>query len=574
MILILVMSTFVGILDVFGLTMFYPLLTLVLDTSTNDPAENMGNMGFIIHGFQAVGLPLTLVSVVVIMLTFFGIKGIFKFFEGYFRVIYQQYFMRKNRTRLVHLLNELKYESFLKMDSGKVQNTLTGEVIRVNQAFNSYMLVLQQTIMLLVYVIFAFIANTQFAFFLVTGAILSNFLVSRIYKRIKKWSIKLTDMNSQYHGLISQEVSNFKYLKATGIIRQYSRKLIHGIQDIETSNRKMGMLYSIVQAVREPILLFVLFAVILLELLILNGSAELILLSILFFYRALISAMRMQLDWTSYLQLSGSVENHKNFEKELESGGQDLPVSNKMTIQQSSDSHLIVQFENVSLTLSDKKILNNINLAIPIRQTIAFVGPSGAGKTSLLNLVCGLIQPTSGTIKISKDLNAFRNQIGYITQEPVIFSDTIYNNVTLWAEKTPENLARFANVVNKADLNEFINQISTGSDTILGTDGMNISGGQKQRIAIARELFRDIEILIMDEATSSLDSETERSIQRQIERLQGEYTILIVAHRLSTIKHADQVIMLQNGEIIGQGTFDELSENSKDFRTMIKMQQL
>ena len=313
---------------------------------------------------------------------------------------------------------------------------------------------------------------------------------------------------------------------------------------------------------------------ILLELLILNGSAELILLSILFFYRALISAMRMQLDWTSYLQLSGSVENHKNFEKELESGGQDLPVSNKMTIQQSSDSHLIVQFENVSLTLSDKKILNNINLAIPIRQTIAFVGPSGAGKTSLLNLVCGLIQPTSGTIKISKDLNAFRNQIGYITQEPVIFSDTIYNNVTLWAEKTPENLARFANVVNKADLNEFINQISTGSDTILGTDGMNISGGQKQRIAIARELFRDIEILIMDEATSSLDSETERSIQRQIERLQGEYTILIVAHRLSTIKHADQVIMLQNGEIIGQGTFDELSENSKDFRTMIKMQQL
>src|SRR5690606_7178850 len=104
MIIILVMSTFVGILDVFGLTMFYPLLTLVLDTTeTGNPAENMGNMSFIIHGFESIGLPLTLVSVVVIMLSFFGIKGIFKFFEGYFRVIYQQYFMRKNRIRLIHL---------------------------------------------------------------------------------------------------------------------------------------------------------------------------------------------------------------------------------------------------------------------------------------------------------------------------------------------------------------------------------------------------------------------------------------------------------------------------------------
>ena len=159
MLIILVISTIVGILDVFGLTMFYPLLNLVLDTSeSGNLSDNMGNMAFIVKGFENLGIPLTLVSVVVIMLTFFGFKAVFKFFEGYFRVIYQQFFMRNNRIRLVNLLNELKYESFLNMDTGKLQNTLTGEVIRVNQAFNAYMLVLQQSIMLTVYIFFAFVA--------------------------------------------------------------------------------------------------------------------------------------------------------------------------------------------------------------------------------------------------------------------------------------------------------------------------------------------------------------------------------------------------------------------------------
>ncbi|HAC16126.1 MAG TPA: ABC transporter ATP-binding protein, partial [Bacteroidetes bacterium] len=255
-------------------------------------------------------------------------------------------------------------------------------------------------------------------------------------------------------------------------------------------------------------------------------------------------------------------------------GGQQTSQIAVITDKSLSESYLSIVLDNVSLRLGEQYILKNINLDIPHRKTLAFVGPSGSGKTSLINIICGLLQPTSGQIRVSDERKNLHQRIGYITQEPVIFNDTVYNNITFWAEKTPENLVRFKDVVAKTDLVSFIDQLPIGLDSMLGTDGMNISGGQKQRIAIARELFRDIEILIMDEATSSLDSETERTIQHQIERLQGQYTFLIIAHRLSTVHHADQIVMLQNGEIVEKGTFNELSERSKTFQNMIKMQQI
>jgi ABC-type multidrug transport system fused ATPase/permease subunit len=217
-------------------------------------------------------------------------------------------------------------------------------------------------------------------------------------------------------------------------------------------------------------------------------------------------------------------------------------------------------------------------LEIHKNETIAFVGESGSGKTTLINIISGLLPVTSGKMLIdgidSKDLNknSYSRRVGYITQEPVVFTDTIFNNISFWAEPTAENYQRFEWALQQASLTDFIQSLPEKENTVIGHNGVNLSGGQKQRISIARELFKEVDILVLDEATSALDSETEEAIQRGIDQLHGKYTILVVAHRLSTIKNADRIIIMDKGEIVEEGAFKELVQKSLKFQKMVELQ--
>lgn len=163
---------------------------------------------------------------------------------------------------------------------------------------------------------------------------------------------------------------------------------------------------------------------------------------------------------------------------------------------------------------------------------------------------------------------------GYIVQDPVIFNDTIFNNISFWDQKNDTNLERFRKICKKSAIDTFIQNLPQKEDTLLGYNGLNVSGGQKQRLAIARELYKDAEIIFMDEATSNLDSETENEIQTNLFSLKGEFTFVIVAHRLSTVKMADRIILLKKGEIAAIGDYRSLLENNEDFRKMVELQEL
>ena len=239
-----------------------------------------------------------------------------------------------------------------------------------------------------------------------------------------------------------------------------------------------------------------------------------------------------------------------------------------------------ISVKDAEVIFDDKPVLKNINLNIPNKTSIALVGESGAGKTTLANLICGLLPPNKGEVITNNqsiynsNLDSFRSKVGYITQEPVIFDDTIFNNVTFWAEKTPENLEKFHNAMNMVSMKSFVENLDRQEDTPLGNNGVLISGGQKQRISIARELYKDIDLLIMDEATSALDSETEKYIKDNIDLLHGKFTIVIIAHRLSTIKNVDKVYLLEKGEILDFGSYNELIEKSARFRRMVELQEV
>lgn len=571
---VLAASLLVGVMDGFGLAMFLPLLKMVAGEHSTSADGQMGSLSFLVQGLSQFGLTLTLTVVLLTMLLFFILKGIFRFIETSCRAIYRSFFIAKVRIENINALAKYSYQQFVTADAGRIQNTMSGEVERVSVAFFNWMQILQQSILVIVYATLAFLANPQFTLLVVAGGAVSIWMFRFLFTSTKKSSRRLTADNHVLQKLLIQQVAFFKYMRATGQSQIYSNKLSERVEHIEHSRQRMGLIDGVLTGVREPLMIGIVVVIILIQVNVLGGSLAPIILSILFFYRAMASVMGLQSAYNQFLSLSGSIENLQEFTEELnqqqESHGS-LPYSGLKAV---------IELKHVSFAYHNTIIVQDINLTLKRNEVLALVGESGSGKTTIMNLLAGLLPATQGRMLIDGidvrdiQLTHFQKRIGYITQEPVVFDDTIFNNVTFWAPRTTENLIQFKNALKLASIADFVSGLPDREDTRLGNNGINLSGGQKQRISIARELYKDVEFLFLDEATSALDSETERNIQESIEQLKGTYTILIIAHRLSTIRNADRVILLSKGQIQEQGTFDDLKQHSHSFRQMLEIQHI
>lgn len=568
----LVLSIFVGVMDGFGLAMFIPLLQMVDPANAKPDSANMGNMSFLVDVFNAMGISMTLGVVLAVILIFFSLKGALKFSEAYYRVINEQLFIKQIRTRNIYGLANFSYNVFVHSDTGRIQNTFSGEVEKVKQAYRYYFISFQYGIFVSVYIFMAFFANPKFAILVVVGGALTNLIFRRLHKITKTLSKKVTTDSHAYQGLLIQKVSFFKYLKATGLIHKYADKLNETNEKIQESNKRAGLISATLSSVREPLIILVVMLVILIQVKYFSQNIGSIILSLLLFYRGLISLMGMQNYWNLFLGASGSLSNMTQFNEELKAGKEKKGKEVFPGFQQK------MELTDLSFQYESNQILKSINLSIPKNETIAIVGESGSGKTTLINILTGLLKPAGGKVQVDGvDLerynkDTFQQRIGYITQEPVIFNDTIFNNVTFWDEPTETNKRRFEEALRKASIYDFVQDQPARDEAMLGNNGINVSGGQKQRLSIARELYKNVDFLFMDEATSALDSETERSIQENIEKLKGTFTILIIAHRLSTIKNADRIILLNKGSVDDIGTFDELCSRSPVFKKMVELQ--
>jgi len=225
---------------------------------------------------------------------------------------------------------------------------------------------------------------------------------------------------------------------------------------------------------------------------------------------------------------------------------------------------------------SDNYVLSNINVTIKKGETIAIVGSSGSGKTTLIKLLLAFYKPTSGSIMIGKknllefNYDDWRKKCGVVMQDGYIFSDTIENNISMYDENTDIN--RINNAINTANLSNFIESLPNGINTKIGVDGQSISQGQKQRILIARVVYKNPEIIFLDEATNSLDAENEKIILKNLNEFFEDKTKIIIAHRLSTVKNADKIIVIEKGKIIEQGTHIELLNIKDRYYNLVKDQ--
>lgn len=568
----IILNIAIGFLDGIGLTMLIPLLQSV-DNSAKSK-ESMGQLKHFISFLEYLGLPITVSVILLVFLVIFILKAVIRYMATRYQNKVQQFFVRKIQLQFVKSIRKMSYKGFLDLDAGNIQNTIIAEVWRVSEAMKSYLRWSNSIFMLSTYVFLAYLANPKFAFLITAGVCLTNLFYRRLFKKIKSASYQISQKGKRLNSYLIELVHYFKYLKSTNYINQYSKKLNNIIYDQYHLNRRAGRYAAIITTIKEPIVVFIVVAVILVQIHWVGGGIGSIILALLLFYRGLNHMMTLQNDWQNFLYNSGAFRMVSEVSAQMESHEEH---NGAIPFETLNDEIVI---EDVNLTFGKNKVLNDINIHIPKNTTIALTGVSGSGKTTLVNIISGLLKPDSGDIivdgtKLTEyNLDEYRSKIGYISQESVIFNDTIFNNVTFWAEPTPENVMRFWEVVKMSSMTQFIEEQEDKENTRLGDNGILISGGQRQRISIARELYKKPEILILDEATSALDSETERVIQENIERLHGHYTMIIIAHRLSTIKHVDEIYLLEKGNIVHSGKFYDMLEQSTTFKHLVSLQGL
>lgn len=415
------------------------------------------------------------------------------------------------------------------------------------------------------------IINRQvFLYYLIVSIVLTILYNEKTKKKGKK-DVQFRNQTEEVSGLVGELVRGVRDIKMLNAKKSFITKLDENITKQNQKRfemAKVNMIYTYIIDTLKAI--FELGLVILLVYLINNNTITIAIAIALFNYKSGIMKLVMEhvsalLDQAKAFNISCdrvfSIIDNKIFKKE-KFGTKHLEKVNGN-----------FEFKNVIFRYDENNlVLDDLNFKINNGEMIGFVGKSGAGKTTIFNLLCKMYNIQSGEILIENeninelDEESIRGNITIISQNPYIFNLSIRENLKLVKEDLTEDEMRDACKI--ACLDEFIENLPNKYDTILGESGVILSGGQKQRIAIARALVQKTKIILFDEATSSLDNETQFKIQQAINNLKDEYTILIIAHRLSTIINCDKIMVLDNGKIQEQGTHEELLIKSDTYRTL------
>jgi ABC-type multidrug transport system fused ATPase/permease subunit len=555
-----------------GILLFIPFLSQ-LSTGANSSPDSITTA--LNAFFSFLGLKVSIEHTLIALVIVFTFKGFLILCLNAFRPIFLNGIKHKMRENLIILYAAVDYRYSMSKSSGFFGNVLVSETDRACFAMEWYCRALTSLITAGVLSIITLVCYRLLSLLMIAIGVFSFFLLQQFAVPAKSLSSQLSNLNSRLNEFLVQALQSFKYLKVTNRFSTFQTQLLKGSANSRRAGNKLAVLNASHMALQEPLLVMCLASLAYYTVVVAGKSLPSVMVAGLFFYRCMIEMGQFNYHWQVFSSNVGSLDMVSKTQEDLRRHQEEQSPGDRFVFQES------IEVRDLTYAYDSTPILHKMDLHIAKNSTVAIVGVSGAGKTTLIDLVAGLLKATNGGVFIdgrdlrSLDISQYRQSIGYVGQETFIFDTTIANNISMHWDQSPDSatFTRIQQAASDSYCDEFIGGLPKGFQTIVGERGLKLSGGQRQRLAIARELFRTPEILVLDEATSSLDSQSESYIRQSIERFKGKLTLIIISHRLSTIINADVIYVLEHGHVTQRGTFAELSAlEGTAFRRMCELQ--
>jgi ATP-binding cassette, subfamily B, bacterial PglK len=466
------------------------------------------------------------------------------------------------RSTLMKYYSTMEYENFTHRNSSEYVHAIGNLVGNFSHFLRIVLIAIAQaTIAIVVFVLlYISIGNTLIILFLFSG-LLGVIFHSLVKKKLSMYGMLASIAGAKLIKSINEGINGVKEIRVLNKTKYFFEKFIKNVRQLSENTHKAGFINNSVNYIYELLLVLVLVAftsvfiitevnlisvipkigVVSVALLRLKPSVTSI---IVFFSNYRYSFETIDLLYDDFIELEKSTNKA-------------TLIQNKMD-NQTTGSFKNIKMKNVFFKFQESKrwLLKNINLEIKAGQSIGIIGSSGSGKTTLIDIIIGLLKPSKGEIiyNDNKRLNGLDSvwisQIAYLPQETMLIDNTIRENITFSQSKGRKNNSLFEEAISKSNISTFVNDLPLKADTKIGENGARISGGQRQRVALARAFYHRRDVLVMDESTSSLDNKTEKEIIKELKLLKGNKTIIIIAHRLSTLKYCDRIFKIDNGEIV------------------------
>ncbi len=480
------------------------------------------------------------------------------------------------RGALVRKLQQLSISFHREMQSGRIQSKIIRDVETIQSLSDTLFSSLPGIIINLVTALIIVLRNNLTVFWFFVLCIPASVVVVRAFlKPIDKTNQKFRRQMESTSANINDMIEMTPITRAHALEDMEVKKITSNLSHLANLGFRRDMIHALFGSIS-----WVLFQMFQFSCLIFSAYMA---------FKGEIGIGDITLYQSYFSSLTGQVSSIINMMPSISKGFDSISsigeILCSMDIEDNSDKESLpelrgeYEFENVCFSYEeDQPLLKGINIKVRAGETIAFVGESGSGKTTLMNLLIGFNLPKSGTVRIDGqdirdiDLNSYRRHISIVPQNVVLFTGSIRDNITYGMTDVSDE--RLAAAIEAARLTDFINSLPDGLDTRLEEHGANLSGGQRQRLSIARAIIRDPKVILLDEATSALDSISEKQIQEAINNLTVDRTTFVVAHRLSTIKNADRIAVIKDGECVEIGSYDQLMEKRGAFYALRSMQQI
>ena len=516
-----------------------------------------------------------LVLVISLILVTFLLKNLFNYIALFFITFLRNGILKDIRIALYNTITNLSIAHFTEKRKGDFMSRVSNDVTEVQYSFLSILeLLIREPLTILFALIMMFSISPQLSIFVLLFVPFAGIIISRIGKTLQPKSNKVQIEVGDILSKIEETIGGLNIIKAFRAEKAFQNNFK------ATNQRLFKLSNSLINRMNlsSPLSEFLGIGVF----------------GILLWYGGSLVLVEKELNAAAFLTFLalayGVLTPAKGISKALYSIKKgnaaaarileiletNNPIKDPAKPERLNAFKKEVVFDNVSFAYEDKIVIEKLNLSIPKGSSVALVGPSGGGKTTIANLVPRFYDVSDGSIsidgidirKLTKD--KLRSFMGIVTQEAILFNDTVANNLRIAkpdaTEKELQNAAEIANALS------FIKALPQGFDTVIGERGNKLSGGQKQRLSIARAVLKNPGILILDEATSALDTESERLVQDALIEMMKNRTSIVIAHRLSTIQNVDLIIVLQNGKIVERGTHDELISKKGAYNKLIELQ--